>query len=95
MHERARDRQGISCPLALEGIASSFVAVHRDSELMQAWAAEHERRGWPFFNPPEWSYFPAIVSGGDDAAAVRAALDELDAATAIIRNEGIPHMTAA
>lgn len=94
MHERARERQGANCPLALEGVAAAFLPVHRDSGLMQAWAAEHERRGWPFFDPPEWTYFPATTAGGDDAAAVRAALDELDAATSDYRKRGNIHDAA-
>ncbi|MFT2213094.1 helix-turn-helix domain-containing protein [Rhizobium giardinii] len=78
MHERARSAQGWLCPLVLEDAAQGFHQIHRDSPQMSAWRAEHDRRGWPFFDGrlPDWIYFPATGEGHDDIhAAVRAALD--------------------
>lgn len=67
MHERARERQGWLCPLALEEVAQSFQHVHRDGEQLAAWRREHQRRGWPFPEGklPDWSYFPPIEGEGD------------------------------
>lgn len=67
MHERARERQGWLCPLALEEAAQGFQQVHRDGEQLAAWRREHQRRGWPFPEGrlPEWVYFPAIEGEGD------------------------------
>jgi hypothetical protein len=78
MAEQARSRQPSVCPIELQDAAASFHQVHCDSLQMNAWRAEHERRGWPFFDGklPDWIYFPAIGEGHDDYhAAVRAALD--------------------
>ncbi|WP_438752047.1 helix-turn-helix domain-containing protein [Pararhizobium sp. O133] len=79
MHERARNRQGWICPLALEGAAQGFAQVRRDSDLMVAWMREHERRNWPFLDArslPEWVYLPAIASDADGLdIAVRDAVD--------------------
>lgn len=68
MHDRARERQGWICPVALEEAAHEFHQVHRDSDLMLAWKREHQRRGWPFYDnkSPEWVYFPAISAEPDD-----------------------------
>ncbi|WP_234854337.1 helix-turn-helix domain-containing protein, partial [Sinorhizobium meliloti] len=67
MHERARERQGWLCPLALEEVAQGFQQVHRDGEQLVAWRREHQRRGWPFPEGklPDWSYFPPIEGDGD------------------------------
>ena len=67
MHERARERQGWLCPLALEEVAQFFQQVHRDAEQLAAWRREHKRRGWPFPEGklPDWSYFPPIEGEGD------------------------------
>ncbi|RVL53942.1 helix-turn-helix domain-containing protein [Sinorhizobium meliloti] len=67
MHERARERQGWLCPLALEEAAQGFQQVHRDGELLIAWRREHQRRGWPFPEGklPDWSYFPPIDGDAD------------------------------
>ncbi|RVL02474.1 helix-turn-helix domain-containing protein [Sinorhizobium meliloti] len=67
MHERARERQGWLCPLALEEVAQGFQQVHRDGDQLAAWRREHRRRGWPFPEGklPDWSYFPPIEGGGD------------------------------
>ncbi|MGZ2472563.1 hypothetical protein ACVI1N_000854 [Sinorhizobium medicae] len=67
MHERARERQGWLCPLALEEAGQGFQAVKRDGDLLAAWQREHKRRGWPFPEGrlPEWVYFPAIEGEGD------------------------------
>lgn len=98
MHERAAQAIGFVCPSALEPIAHDFQKVHRDSELYQAWAAEHERRGWMFFEnlrPPEWLYFPAIdPDTAPLAAAVRAALDDFAIATAQFQKRGQSHDAA-
>jgi hypothetical protein len=67
MHERARERQGWLCPLALEGVAQFFQQVHRDGDQLAAWRREHKRRGWPFPEGklPDWSYFPPVEGEGD------------------------------
>ncbi|WP_208179152.1 helix-turn-helix domain-containing protein [Sinorhizobium medicae] len=67
MHERARERQGWLCPLALEEVAQGFQPVQRDGEQLAAWRREHQRRGWPFPEGklPDWSYFPPIEGDGD------------------------------
>ncbi|MDX0511451.1 helix-turn-helix domain-containing protein [Sinorhizobium medicae] len=67
MHERARERQGWLCPLALEEAAQDFQPVHRDSEQLAVWRREHQRRGWPFPEGrlPDWAYFPPIDGDGD------------------------------
>lgn len=67
MHERARERQGWLCPLALEEVAQGFQQVHRDGEQLVAWRREHQLRGWPFPEGklPDWSYFPPIEGDGD------------------------------
>ena len=77
MHERARERQGCLCPLALEEVAQSFQQVHRDSEQLAAWQREHKRRGWP--SPegrlPDWAYFPPIEGDGDPDLFVAEAVE--------------------
>lgn len=78
MHERAKERHGWLCPLALEDAAKGFEQVHRDSERMEAWRREHKRRGWRFFDGrlPDWIYFPALDAGEDDLdRAVATAVD--------------------
>ncbi|MQW00020.1 helix-turn-helix domain-containing protein [Sinorhizobium medicae] len=67
MHERARERQGWLCPLALEEVAQGFQPVQRDGEQLAAWRREHQRRGWPFPEGklPDWSYFPPTEGDGD------------------------------
>ncbi|SDA39250.1 helix-turn-helix domain-containing protein [Sinorhizobium sp. NFACC03] len=77
MHERARDRQGWVCQLAIEEPAKGFEQVHRDSDHMEAWRREHKRRGWPFFDGrlPDWVYFPALDPDEDLDRAVASAVD--------------------
>ncbi|RVK96098.1 helix-turn-helix domain-containing protein [Sinorhizobium meliloti] len=67
MHERARERQGWLCPLALEEVAHGFQPVQRDGEQLAAWRREHQRRAWPFPEGklPVWSYFPPTEGDGD------------------------------
>nr|WP_153428676.1 helix-turn-helix domain-containing protein [Sinorhizobium meliloti] len=77
MHERARERQGWLCPLALEEAAQGFQQVHRDSEQLAVWRREHQRRGWPFPEGrlPDWVYFPPIEGGGDPDLLVAEAVE--------------------
>ncbi|MDW9588679.1 helix-turn-helix domain-containing protein [Sinorhizobium meliloti] len=77
MHERARERQGWLCPLALEEAAQGFQQVHRDSEQLAVWRREHQRRGWPFPDGrlPDWVYFPPIEGEGDPDLLVAEAVE--------------------
>ncbi|RKD61541.1 helix-turn-helix domain-containing protein [Rhizobium sp. WW_1] len=88
MHEKARSGQPSVCQTLYEDVASGFVAVMRDGDIWQAWAREHERRGWPWIDdtrPAERAYFPPLNLDLPFDEAVRAALDDFAGAIADIQ----------
>lgn len=68
MYERARERRGALCPLALEPAVSDFHQCHRDGDVLAAWRVEFARRGWPFYDGalPEWVWMPPLLQGVGD-----------------------------
>ena len=61
MRDLARRKEPFVTSLGLLPFVSDFQAVFRGGPLIDAWAALHERRGWPFIEfAPEWTYFPPI-----------------------------------
>ncbi len=88
MHDKARMGAASVCSTLYEDIASGFVPVLRDGDAWQAWAREHERRGWPWLDdtrPMERVYFPPINPDLPLDEAVRAALDDFAGAIADIQ----------
>jgi len=69
MRDLARRKEPFVTSLGLLPFVSDFQGVSqiRDRQLIDAWAALHERRGWPFIEfVAEWTYFPPIDPNASD-----------------------------
>lgn len=70
MHANAAERRGFSVPIEIAALGEGFRQVKADSDLMAAWRAAHERRGWPWLpDGPDWVWMPP---GEDPEAAIEA-----------------------
>jgi hypothetical protein len=69
MRDMARRKEPFVTSLDLLLLVSEFQGAHHinDRQIIDAWAALHERRGWPFIEfVPEWTYFPPIDPNAND-----------------------------